>query len=177
VSAETPQPDVAGPQSEPAVTRRPPARSAPSVLDESQRALLSAVLNCLVPPRDDLPGAGDLDVGVSIEHSMAGSARLRRLLLEGLAEIAISSERRVPFVELDVASQTTLLEEVERSRPAFFAALVEHTYRGYYTHAAVHQAIGYDGRPPQPLGHRLPPFDPALLDQQRVRLPFWRQTR
>ena len=178
MSADVPQPDVAGPQTEPAVTTRPPSPAAPCVLDESQRALLTSLLNRLVPARADLPGAGDLDVGASIESSMAGSARLRRLLLDGLAEIAISSERHhgVPFVELDPARQTRVLEKIESEHPAFFVALVEHTYRGYYTLGAVHQAIGHDSRPPQPLGHRLPPFDPALLDQQRVRLPFWRRT-
>jgi gluconate 2-dehydrogenase subunit 3-like protein len=145
-----------------------------AVLEEAQRALLKSVLNRLVPAHDDLPGAGDLAVGASIERSMAGSARLRRLFLDGLAEIAITAER--PFVELDTASQTAILEVVEVKQPAFFGALVEHTYRGYYTLPAVHEAIGHESRPPQPLGHRLPPFDPALLDRQRARLPFWRQT-
>jgi hypothetical protein len=109
---------------------------------------------------------------------MAGSARLRRLLLDGLAEIVIASERvlRTAFAEVDLATQTRLLEEVERTQPGFFVALVEHTYRGYYTLAVVHNAIGHDSRPPQPLGHTLAPFDPALLDRQRERLPFWRQT-
>ena len=144
-----------------------------SVLDEAQRAALKSVLNRLVPPRTDLPGAGDLDVGASIERSMASSPRLRRLLLDGLTEIVIIAER--PFVELDAAIQTGILETVESRRPAFFVALVEHTYRGYYTLPAVHQAIGHESRPPQPQGHRLPPFDPALLDRQRERLPFWRR--
>jgi len=150
----------------------------PCVLDETQRALLTSVLNRLVPAREDLPGAGDLDVGASIEQSMADSARLRRLLLDGLAEIVIFSQRRhgAPFVELDAPRQTEVLEEIEQERPVFFVALVEHTYRGYYTLPAVHAAIGHDSRPPQPLGHRLPPFDPTLLAQQRERLPFWRQT-
>jgi hypothetical protein len=109
---------------------------------------------------------------------MAGSARLRRLLLEGLAEIAIASERGTgtPFVELTSAHQTEVLEGIERTRPAFFVALVEHAYRGYYLLPEVHRAIGHESRPPQPLGHRLPPFDPRLLDAQRQRLPFWRQT-
>ena len=149
----------------------------PCILDETQRALLSSVLNRLVPARKDLPGAGDLDVGASIESSMAGSAWLRRLLLDGLVEITISSERhhRVPFVELDPASQTHVLEEIENTHPVFFAALVGHTYRGYYTLPAVHRTIGHDSRPPQPRGHRLPPFDLALLDRQRVRVPFWRR--
>jgi hypothetical protein len=116
-------------------------------------------------------------VGASIERSMAGATRLRRLLLEGLAEIGISSERqhRAPFSALESKQQTALLEAVESRLPAFFVALVEHAYRGYYALPAVHAAIGFESRPPQPLGHRLAPFDPALLDQQRRRAPFWRR--
>jgi hypothetical protein len=147
-----------------------------TVLDAAQGAMLRAVLNCLVPARTDLPGAGDLDVGASIESSLAGSIGVRRLFLDGLDEIAISSDRqfRRPFGELDSAGQTAVLETVEREHPAFFAALVEHTYRGYYTLPAVHAAIGFESRPPQPLGHQLAPFDPALLEGQRLRAPFWR---
>jgi hypothetical protein len=150
-----------------------------TVLDAVQRAILRAVLNCLVPARADLPGAGDLEVGANIESSLAGSIRLRRVFLDGLAEIAISSKRQLdkPFVELDSASQTEVLERVEREQPAFFGALVEHAYRGYYTLPAVHAAIGFESRPPQPLGHQLAAFEPALLDRQRQRTPFWRPTR
>jgi hypothetical protein len=173
--SDVPTPDMAGPQTEPSVTSRPPSPSAPSVLDESQRALLKSVLNRLIPPRSDLPGAGDLDVGTSIERSLAGSPRLRRLLLDGLTEISLASGHQ-RFVELGGPRQIEVLEAVERNHPACFVALVEHTYRGYYTLPAVHAAIGHESRPPQPLGHALPPFDPALLDRQRVRLPFWRQT-
>ena len=176
--AGAPHPDVAGPQTQPAVTSRPPSASAPSILDDSQRTLLKSVLNRIVPPRPEVPGAGDLDVGASIEQSMSASARLRRLLLDGLAEIAITSERdwHAPFGASDPANQTAILEHIEHKHPAFFVALVEHTYRGYYTLPTVHRVIGHESRPPQPLGHRLPPFDPALLDRQRQRLPFWRQT-
>jgi hypothetical protein len=53
-------------------------------------------------------------------------------------------------------------------------ALVEHTYRGYYTLPVVRRAVGVD-RPPQPIGYELPPFDPALLAVQRQRAPFWRK--
>ena len=69
-----------------------------------------------------------------------------------------------------------MLRAVELARPAFFAALVDHTYRGYYTLPEVHRAVGWESRPPQPLGHQLPVFDPALLARQRERAPFWRRT-
>jgi len=169
----TSEAEVAGPQTAAAVVAQPTPPSAPAVLDNEQRALLRAALSRIIPPRDDgLPGAGDLDVAASIERTLAISASLRRLFLDGLLAITLTSP--ASFVGLDPAQQTAVLERVEQRAPAFFAALVEHAYRGYYTHPRVIAAHGAAARPPQPLGHQLPVFDPALLAQQRQRPPFWR---
>jgi hypothetical protein len=166
---------VAGPQAAPAVAPQPTPSAAPPILDAEQRALLQAVLNRIVPARPDanLPGAGDLDVTSSIERTLAVSAKLRRLFLDGLATIAVSTPE-TPFINLDLAQQTALLQQVEQRSPAFFVALVEHTYRGYYTHPIVCAALGEGARIPQPHGHQLEPFNPNLLLQQRQRAPFWR---
>lgn len=163
------EPDVAGPQAASAVAPAP-ADATPAVLDGDQRALLRAVLNCIVPPRGELAGAGDLDVGASIERTLFTSASLRRLFLDGLAELAVAG-----FLNLSSTDQVGMLERLEQTRPAFFAALVEHTYRGYYTLPVVQAAIGYEG-PPQPRGNTLPVFDLELLAKQRQRAPFWRRT-
>jgi hypothetical protein len=159
------------------VSVQPTPPSTPSVLDASRRTLLEAILNRLVPPHADLPGAGDLGVGASIECTLAESARLRRLFVDGLHEVAIAAQREAgsEFVDLDATRQTAVLHAVEQAWPAFFVALVEHTYRGYYSLPAVRRAIGAAPRPPQPLGYQLPPFDAALLDRQRQRSPFWRK--
>jgi hypothetical protein len=142
-----------------------------TVLDASQRDQLRAVLNRIIPPRPDVPGAGDLDAAASIERSLADSPDLRRLFLDGLTQIQISTSAH--FADLDAPSQTSHLERVEQEQPDFFAALVDHAYRAYYTHPAVQRAAGWQ-RPPQPMGFTLPPFDPALLVHQRTRAPFWR---
>jgi hypothetical protein len=143
------------------------------VLDAARRGVLRAVLNRIVPAYGALAGAGDLGVGDSIERTLGESARLRRLFLDGLTEIAVTA---VDFVELEADRQVSVLQSIEKRWPEFFAALVEHAYRGYYTLPAVQRAVGFEPRPPQPLGHQLPPFDPAVLDLQRQRAPFWRQT-
>ena len=166
-------PPIAGPQAEPAVVQEPLAPTAPlRVLDDAQRLLLRAVLNRIIPSRGDLPGAGDLDAGGGIERTLGESPRLRRLFLDGLTAIQVSASRQ--FVDIDVATQAVNLRRVEQCHPAFFEALVDHTYRAYYTLPRVQQALGWH-RPPQPMGHTLPPFDPNLLAQQRARAPFWRR--
>ena len=161
------EPDLAGPQAPVSVAPAPAAGH--PVLDDSQRLLLHAVLNDIVPPRGELPGAGDLNVGASIEHTLAASPRLRRVFLDGLADLSI-----LQFIDLPAPSRVDTLRRVEQRQPVFFAALVEHTYRGYYTLPEVHAAIGYVG-PPQPNGGSLPAFNVDLLEIQRRRPPFWRR--
>ena len=178
------EPTVAGPQSELAVTSVeaatvPSAYSSPTpaMLSDEQRALLVAVLDTVVPPRDGLAGAGGLGVGASIERTLALTPHLRRLFLEGLAEIALTAARQTgrDLADLDVTAREDVLRAVEEAQPAFVAALVEHTYRGYYVLPEVHAAIGYESRPPQPLGYQLAPFREELLTLQRGREPFWRR--
>jgi hypothetical protein len=173
---------VASPQTAAAVTPREPPTTALGVLSEGERRLLTAVLNAIIPAGDGAPGAGDIGVAATIERTLASSAPLRRLFLDGLVTIDVEANRRNvagsshDFAALDTDAQLSVLRAVEADFPAFFAALVEHTYRGYYTDPRVYAAIGYDHRPPQPLGHSLPPFDPAILERQRQRVPFWRRT-
>jgi Gluconate 2-dehydrogenase subunit 3 len=169
------EPSVAGPQAAPAVVSEPAPSAAPAVFDASQRELLHAMLNCIIPARAELPGAGDLAVGASIERTLSTSAALKRLFLDGLAHVAIVAQQQtaLEFRELDPAQQTHVLQVVEQHVPAFFVALVEHTYRGYYTSPSVVRVLG--SGPPQPIGHALPTFDHAMLAQQRRRTPFWRR--
>lgn len=176
------EPTVAGPQSEAAVapTEAPAAYAIamPAVLSEEQRQLLAAVLDRIVPPREGLAGAGGLGVDAAIERTLALTPALRRLFLDGLTEIVLASARQTgrDFLALDAATQEAVLRSVEEAQPAFFAALVEHAYRGYYVLPAVHAAIGYESGPLQPLGYELPPFREELLTLQRERAPFWRRT-
>ena len=186
-SERTAEPTVAGPQSEAAVAAAPDAGvpgtpvsavPSPSVLSDEQLALLAVVLDRIVPENGSLPGAGGLGVAAVIDRTLAQTPKLRRTFLSGLAEIEVTSQQQTgqPFSTLDAAGQESLLQAVEEAQPIFFAALVEHAYRGYYTHPQVHAAIGYPGRAPQPLGHQLAPFREELLQIQRGRQPFWRVT-
>ncbi|MCC6626191.1 MAG: gluconate 2-dehydrogenase subunit 3 family protein [Chloroflexi bacterium] len=151
----------------------PPA----TILSDDQRALLAAVLNCLVPAHAGTPGAGDLGVGVLVEQTLASTPAGRRLLTDGLTAIALISGRltRNDFAALDADAQETVLRAVEAAQPRTLATLVDYTYRGYYTHPRVQAALDFSGAPAQPGGHALPVFDPALLARQRERAPFWRK--
>jgi hypothetical protein len=167
------EPLAAGPQPQAAATGAPPHAPTVSVLSAEQRQLLDAVLDRLVPPNGPVPGAGALGCAAALDATLGRDPALRRLFLDGLTAIALRG-----FA--DAGDPDAALVEVEAAAPAFFAALVSHTYRAYYTHPRVLEQLeattGYPARPPQPLGHAMPPWDPALLARQRERAPFWRRT-
>ncbi len=142
---------------------------------EDQLKLISAVLNRIIPPEGQLPGAGDLGVGDFIEETASKENGLRRLFTEGLAslEIVASQEAGGEFLSLTGAAQDAALQAVEKRHSAFFAELVRQCYNGYYTNPEMFGLIGYAQSDPQ--GYQPLPFDENLLEPQRRREPFWRQ--
>lgn len=145
----------------------------PSVLSPDQTALLTAVLNTLIPARAELPGAGDLGLAGKVDAALAAAPAWRHAYLAGLLAIEATGAR--PFGELAADEREAALRAVESAHPIFFAALVEHAYRFYYTDLRVQRSVGLTDGPPQPRGHELPLFDEQLLTIQRKREPFWRR--
>ena len=127
---------------------------------------LTTVLDRLLPPVGEVPGAGGLGLDASIPDE--ASAPVLDMLPPGFA--GLSNEEQV-----------AVLQAVEAAAPVAFAALVKAAYTAYYGDqrvlAAIEAATGYAARPPQPLGYDMEPFDPALLEVVRNRPPYYRETR
>ena len=147
------------------------------VFPASQLPLLRAALNRLIPPGGDFPGAGDLDLLDDLDRVAASSPAARRMFVEGLRQITSESERRNAraFEDLAPAEQDAVLRNVEGEHRAFFESLVSHVYQAYYSHPTVIQLLGLEAWPPQPLGHALPPFDPAITHSMSKRGAMYRQ--
>lgn len=142
------------------------------ILSTSQRALLDAALNCIIPAQGEMPAAGDLDIGEFVEFVAAGSAEGRRRLLEGLVQIQLAAaERGGDFQALPADAQTDALRAVESSAPEFFQYLVTQTYRGYYTDETVTNLLSY--RAPNRQDYDPLPFDESLLEPVRQRGQMW----
>ncbi len=148
------------------------------MLSDAQSTLLIAVLNRIIPPVATLPGAGDLGLAEAIEAAARTSLALRRLFLEGLAELELTAWRQTDhrFADLPAAEQDAMLALVEQAAPVFFDQLVRHTYAAYYVNPQVLASLGVVQPAPQPVGFTLPPFDPKRLDVVRSRGPVWRPT-
>ena len=145
-----------------------------TVFTESQRELLTAVLDRLIPAEGRMPGAGEVGVVEFVEGVAVKNLRLRRLFIEGLAHIEITAMQSGAgeFQDLADAAKDETLRQVEAAHSTFFQELVSQTYNGYYTNPQVFEIIDYSI--PNPEDYRPEPFDESLLKKQRQRAPFWR---
>ena len=142
-------------------------------LGPDDRALLMAALDTLIPGQAAWPAAGALGTADAVEQAALAQPAWQRALDACLAAIR-ELAKPADFHALDADRREALLETVEQAQPDAFRVLVELAYRAYYLHPKVLALCGDAGRPPQPLGYDLPPFDPALLARQRRKPPLWR---
>jgi hypothetical protein len=144
---------------------------------DSQTPLLKAVLNRLVPPGGDFPGAGELDLLDHLDRVACASPAARRTFVEGVRQIALESERRhgQSFEALASGEQDAVLRQVEADQRVFFEALVSQVYQAYYNHPTIIALLELEARPPQPLGHALPPFDAAIMRSTSGRAALYRR--
>ena len=147
------------------------------VFSPAQRSLLTAVINRVIPAKDNLPGAGDLGLAAFIEDAASGTPELTRLFNTGLTQIDVAAGRDSAegFEALPDAAKDELLRSIEAASPAFFEQLVLQTYNGYYTSPKVFDLIGYATPDPAPPGSQPELLDVSLLDHQRKRDPFWKK--
>jgi len=145
--------------------------------EDRSGALLREVLDEIIPPSADgsFPGAGELGVGEQVADVLAQQPEFGRVIEQGLASIRRLAESRNSsgFGGLSRSERAALLREIEAAEPAFFGALVMHTYFGYYTDRRITDRLGVRN-PPQPDGYDLEPGDLSLLDPVRARPKLWR---
>ncbi len=145
------------------------------VFSPSQRELLDAVLDRIIPTEGNRPGAGAVGIGDFVESVAVGEPGLIRLFMQGLAAIEIAAAERGAegFVALADEAKDASLRSVEASHTNFFDQLVLQVYNGYYTDLTVFDAIGYSVPLPPAPGVKLELLDETLLEAQRQRPPFW----
>ena len=133
-------------------------------LSGRQYALVSAVLDRIIPPQDAMPGAGEVGTADYLDGIAVQSPQLARLFSAGLQDIEIAAAKLGPsFEELSGDQRDEVLRGVESDSPQFFDMLVRHTYNGYYSNPKVVEALGLDPSPPQPRGNRVERGDLSSL--------------
>lgn len=142
-------------------------------MTDNQRTLLVAVLDTLLPPNGDLPGAGRLGLDAQVQQEARSIPANEEVLDDVLRKLPAD------FLQLDPAAREAALQLIEAENPARFFTLVVMAYNAYYTDPRVLRQVeantGYAARPPQPLGYEMKPFDERLLEKVRQREPFWKK--
>jgi hypothetical protein len=144
-----------------------PARS----LNDTELVILSGVMDRLVPPIDDLPGAGAMGLAPEVASLAGRHTPYHRSLAIFIEKLAPNWSAPQPHARTDA-----LLRDLEAADGAAFNAVLELVYLAYYGDPRVHRRVGWRGGPLQPEGFPLTPFNPEILQAIRQRKPFWRQT-
>jgi len=133
-----------------------------------------ALLDTLLPGGEGWPAAGALGLATRMEVLVAAAPGGA----EALARVLDALPR--DFAALAPESREATLREVEACHPAAFETVLSAAYAAYYTDGRVCDVIarrtGFPDRPPQPLGHPLPPFDMRALEAVQARGATWRRT-
>jgi hypothetical protein len=147
-----------------------------SFFSDAQIELVTPILNRIIPPSENMPGAGEIAVGF-LDKVVSGSPRLKRIFSRGLSLIEVGSYRsyRLGFLSLSGEQKDAVLRQVEADDGEFFDLLVRQTYNGYYTDPRVVKLLGLEVRPPQPLGHRVDMGDIRLIENVQNRGTVYRE--
>lgn len=133
--------------------------------------LLSAALDRLIPAIDELPGAGEMGLAGEITSRCKADDRFWNAHTTVIDQLSAIDG----FIDRDGSDQDEAISVVEQTAPNEFGLWLDVVYTIYYMQPSVHQHLDWHGRPPQPEGNVMPPWDESVLNVIKEREPFWRK--
>jgi hypothetical protein len=129
-------------------------------------AFNSALLDSLLPGDGNWPAASATDAVREFAARIAADAPLA-------ASVALlRAHLPADFVDAAQPARDRMLQAFEIAEGAHFAVIATEAFGAYYMDEAamahLRLSLGYSGRPPQPGGRDIPPFDPAILPARRI---------
>ena len=146
-------------------------------LDDADRVLLKEAMDIIIPPVDDLPGAGEMGLAQNAEEIADRIPEYGLAVRRVVDALTLDPSARAEggFTALEQDQRIDALKSIEASIPELFDKFVDIVYIAYYSDERVHNRIGWRSGPLQPLGWEHPPFDPEILETVAKRKPFWRK--
>jgi|AP45_3_1055517.scaffolds.fasta_scaffold181749_1 hypothetical protein len=132
--------------------------------------LLTAAMDRVLPPIGDLSGAGSMGLAQEVIDRSQSDDRFWAALETILTALPSAKE----FSRLSQSARDEELTSVETLYLEAFGFWVDVVYAVYYMQSKVHARLGWHGRPPQPEGNQMPPWDESVLANIRTREPFWK---
>ena len=146
-------------------------------LSDADRHSLTAMLDLLVPPVDELPGAGAMGLAAEVEQRARRHRPLRSALIAVMDGVSmdLTAHAAGGFRAMSEEQQIEALQLIEETLPDQFSQFLQLVYTIYYMQPEVHERIGWPGGAVQPEGFEVEPFDESILETARQREPFWRE--
>jgi len=131
------------------------------MLNETNRAVLDAILDELIPPSEDgkIPGAGALGVADFLPTAQAYApdpAGSVQTILDAVSD---------DFVALPRDEKVATLKRVEAAQGQDFETLVRLTYMGYYSRPDTRPYFGVGAHPIHPNGYPVDRESDAMMDE------------
>ena len=146
-----------------------------SSLNEFEQEILTLVLDQIIPADDSRkkPSASEVDVlAYILQHDHNYLTRLQQEL--ELIQSESIERHKNSFINLESATQTTLVQSLRKENPRFLHGLAMNTAASYYQDDRVLNALGLEARPPFPNGYEVDRGDLSLLDPVKVRGKIYR---
>ena len=138
----------------------------------TQEQLLEAIMDRMIPAVGDLPSAGQMGLIDEIVQLATNQKRFENLFHSAIAAFESNNP---DFLTSSESVQDGNLKTFESNNPEHFNTIRTIVYIVYYKDSRVHKRIGWDGKPPQPQGYEMDPWDESVLENARKREPFWRK--
>mgnify|MGYP001263770675 FL=1 len=126
---------------------------------------IEEILNIILPPIENLPGAGDL--GIAKEMFRMSNEHDR---YSGVIKNSIELINKIYQPEI-----TEKIKILETNEPKLFSLLLEIIYIAYYSNVDVQKRIKWRPGPLQPQGFSIQKWDEKVLNQIKKRKEFWKK--
>ena len=147
-----------------------------NTLDDSIRKKLSALLDTMIPPNEELgvPGAGDDQIVRQVAKSIRAASLPR--IVDGLEEIERSTQSTLnrSFSDLSQEEREKWFQEHDLASHSLVRTIGSITLQNYYCDPRVLETLGVEPRPPFPQGFEVEQGDLSLLDPVRARGVMYR---
>ena len=144
---------------------------------KGEQVFVKEILNCLIPPGNELPGAGEIRIVEYLNDILNHSTELKRTFAYIFKKIQIESKIINPedFKNIPNSKKENILKKIEKRFPECFYTLILHAYNGYYINSTVTNLLGIYARPPQPLGYDIEQGDLGLTKNVISRGKLYRE--
>ena len=132
-----------------------------SFLHKEQTQLFMQIANCIIPPTDNLPGAGNIDIFDNKECDLGITPKQENHIIEFLDKTSKTSFDILEshFEDLTEANKIQILKKIESTSPILFNSMIQIVYSGYYSNPNVLKAKQLPVKAFQPEGFEMKPFE------------------